>query len=221
MILSPNPEFNSWKNPWKSAFQLKGICWNWLISTFYIALYFCIFSLVLVLQYGYLMVRSKTFYLDQRPPYSCVSKNWQLIIKLQRFTFCKIFQKIVSITINFGASFDNGKYVFWGRVTRSSEYRTFKWIYVYRILLPTFHIHLQDDFLSAIQDKSKILQRHFKWGCKPLPFTNFFDFWLRSSRYEKDLLQVLSNLPGASLLKISQMSGKWFPWHPKGVYHPP
>ena len=50
----------------------------------------------------------------------------------------------------------------------------------------------------------------------PPPFTIFFDFRLRSLRYEKDFLPVLSKYQNF------QMSGKWFPWYPKGgVYTPP
>ena len=45
-------------------------------------------------------------------------------------------------------------------------------------------------------------------GCTP-PFTIFFDFRLRSLRYEKDFLQVLSKLSQASMIKIFHFSDKW------------
>ena len=50
------------------------------------------------------------------------------------------------------------------------------------------------------------------------PFTKFFDFWLRSSRCEKDSLPVFSKSSQLSMVKIFhfQMSGRWFPWHPDG-----
>ena len=41
----------------------------------------------------------------------------------------------------------------------------------------------------------------FMGGCTP-PFTIFFDFRLRSLRYEKDFLPVLSKLSQASMVKI-------------------
>ena len=54
-------------------------------------------------------------------------------------------------------------------------------------------------------------------GCTPPPLRSFFDFRLRSLRYEKDFLPVLSKLSQASMVKIFhfQMSVRWFPWHPK------
>ena len=42
-----------------------------------------------------------------------------------------------------------------------------------------------------------------------LPFPNFFDFRLRSSRYEKDVLPVSSKLSQASLVEIFYFSDKW------------
>ena len=48
------------------------------------------------------------------------------------------------------------------------------------------------------------------------PFTNFFDFCLRSSRYDNKYLPMLSKLSQASLVKIFQISGGWVSWHPKG-----
>ena len=44
--------------------------------------------------------------------------------------------------------------------------------------------------------------------CTP-PFTIFFDFRLRSLRYEKDFLQVLSKLSQASMVKIFHFSDEW------------
>ena len=41
------------------------------------------------------------------------------------------------------------------------------------------------------------------------PFTNFFDFRLRSLRYEKDFLPVLSKLSWASMVKIFHFSDEW------------
>ena len=65
-------------------------------------------------------------------------------------------------------------------------------------------------------------RRRIYGGCTPPPITIFFDFRLRSLRYEKDFLPVWSKLSQASMVKIFQMSGRWFPWHPKGgVYTPP
>ena len=48
----------------------------------------------------------------------------------------------------------------------------------------------------------------FIGGCTP-PFTIFFDFRLRSLRYEKDFLQVLSKLSQASMVKIFHFSDEW------------
>ena len=49
-------------------------------------------------------------------------------------------------------------------------------------------------------------------------FNNFFYFWLRSSRYEKDFCKFYQNYLGHLCLQffIFQMSGRWFPWHPPG-----
>ena len=47
--------------------------------------------------------------------------------------------------------------------------------------------------------------RRIYGGCTP-PFKNFFDLWLRSSRYEKYFLPVLSKLSQASLVKIFHFS---------------
>ena len=41
------------------------------------------------------------------------------------------------------------------------------------------------------------------------PFTKAFDFWLRSSRYEKDFLQVLLKKSQASVIKIFHISDDW------------
>ena len=41
------------------------------------------------------------------------------------------------------------------------------------------------------------------------PFTIFFDFRLRSLRYEKDFLPVLSKLSQASMVKIFHFSDEW------------
>ena len=41
------------------------------------------------------------------------------------------------------------------------------------------------------------------------PFTIFFDFQLRSLRYEKDFLSVLSKLSRASMVKIFHFSDEW------------
>ena len=58
-------------------------------------------------------------------------------------------------------------------------------------------------------------------GVNP-PFTIFL-FLTSFFKYEKDFLQVLSKLSHASMVKffIFQMSGRWFPWHPKGGCTPP
>ena len=45
-------------------------------------------------------------------------------------------------------------------------------------------------------------------GCTP-PFTIFLDFRLRSLRYEKDFLPVLSKLSQASMVKIFHFSDEW------------
>ena len=52
-------------------------------------------------------------------------------------------------------------------------------------------------------------------------FTICFDFWLCSLRYENDFLQVLSKLSQASMVKIFQISGRWFCGTPKGGVQPP
>ena len=41
------------------------------------------------------------------------------------------------------------------------------------------------------------------------PFTIFFDFRLRSLRYEKDFLPVLSKLSQPSMVKIFHFSDEW------------
>ena len=48
----------------------------------------------------------------------------------------------------------------------------------------------------------------FMGGCTP-PFTIFFDFRLRSLRYEKDFFPVLSKLSQASMVKNFHFSDKW------------
>ena len=61
--------------------------------------------------------------------------------------------------------------------------------------------------------------RRIYGGCTP-PFTIFFDFRLRSLRYEKDFLPVLSKLSQASDRWFSQAGG--FRGTPKGGgVHPP
>ena len=42
-----------------------------------------------------------------------------------------------------------------------------------------------------------------------------------TSRFEKDVLQVLSKLYQTYLVTIFEMSGWWFLWHPKGRCTPP
>ena len=71
--------------------------------------------------------------------------------------------------------------------------------------------------LLSFQDDTKVLLKKLKVFC----FTNFFDLWLRSSRFEKDVLQVLSKLYQTYLVRIFEMSGWWFLWHPKGRCTPP
>ena len=80
----------------------------------------------------------------------------------------------------------------------------------------------QRDFLSYYAWWIIIHGRRIYGGVHPT-FTIFVDFWLRSSRYEKDFLQVLLKLSQASMFKffIFQTSGRWFPWHPKGGCTPP
>ena len=51
--------------------------------------------------------------------------------------------------------------------------------------------------------------RRIYGGCAPPSFTIFFYFWLRSLRYEKDFLQVLSKLSQASMVKIFHFSDEW------------
>ena len=46
----------------------------------------------------------------------------------------------------------------------------------------------------------------FMGGCTPPPFPIIFDFRLRSLRYEKDFLPVLSKLSQASMVKIFHFS---------------
>ena len=58
----------------------------------------------------------------------------------------------------------------------------------------------------------------------PPPFTIFFDFRLRSLRYEKDFLQVLPKLSQASMVKIFHFSDEWKVVSvapQRGVYTPP
>ena len=51
-------------------------------------------------------------------------------------------------------------------------------------------------------------RRIYGGGVHP-PFTIFFDFRLRSLRYEKDFLQVLSKLSQASMFRIFHFPDKW------------
>jgi len=77
------------------------------------------------------------------------------------------------------------------------------------------HLPNNDSFLNG--------RRIYGGGVHP-PFTIFFDFRLRSLRYEKDFCQCYQNYLRHLWLKffIFQMSGRWFPWHPKGGgVHPP
>ena len=56
------------------------------------------------------------------------------------------------------------------------------------------------------------------------PFCDFFYVWLRSWRYEKDFLQVLSKLSQASLVKIFHFSDEYKVVSvapQKGGVHPP
>ena len=46
------------------------------------------------------------------------------------------------------------------------------------------------------------------WGCTS-PFTNFLYFWLRSSKYKKDFLLVLSKPSLASMAKNFHFSDEW------------
>ena len=67
----------------------------------------------------------------------------------------------------------------------------------------------QYKFFSAIS-RTFINGRRIYGGGVPLPpFTIFFYFWLRSLRYEKDFLQVLSKLSQASMVKIFHFSDEW------------
>ena len=71
--------------------------------------------------------------------------------------------------------------------------------------------------LLSFQNDTKVLLKKLKVFC----FTNFFDLWLRSSRSENDVLQVLSISYQTYLVRIFEMSGWWFLWHPKGRCTPP
>ena len=71
--------------------------------------------------------------------------------------------------------------------------------------------------LLLFQNDTKVLLKMLKVFC----CTNFFDLWLCSSRFEKDVLQVLSKLYQTYLVRIFEMSGWWFLWHPKGRCTPP
>ena len=68
--------------------------------------------------------------------------------------------------------------------------------------------------MSAEQFKRRLMGKGFMWGGDVTPFTNFFDFCLRSSRYDNKYLPMLSKLSQASLVKIFQISGGWVSWHP-------
>ena len=71
--------------------------------------------------------------------------------------------------------------------------------------------------LLLFQNDTKVLLKMLKVFC----CTNFFDLCLCSSRFEKDVLQVLSKLYQTYLVRIFEMSGWWFLWHPKGRCTPP
>ena len=69
---------------------------------------------------------------------------------------------------------------------------------------------------------SSLNGRRIYGGCTP-PFTIFFDFRLRSLRYEKDFLPVLSKLSQASMVKIFHFSDEWkvvFVAPQRGGVHP-
>ena len=55
---------------------------------------------------------------------------------------------------------------------------------------------------------STLMGEGFMGGCTP-PFTIFFDFQLRSLRYEKDFLPVLSKLSQVFMVKIFHVSDEW------------
>ena len=59
---------------------------------------------------------------------------------------------------------------------------------------------------SAFSDS--LMGEGFMGGVHP-PFTISFDFRLRSLRYEKDFLPVLSKLSQASMVKIFHFSDVW------------
>ena len=71
-----------------------------------------------------------------------------------------------------------------------------------------------DDFLPLLNGRGI-----YGGGCTP-PFTIFFDFRLRSLRYEKDFLPVLSKLSQASMIKIFHFSDEWKVAPQRGVYIP-
>ena len=66
-----------------------------------------------------------------------------------------------------------------------------------------------ENFRSISQDLLfyRIMGDGFMGGVHP--FTIFFDFRLRSLRYEKDFLPVLSKLSQASMVKIFHFSDEW------------
>ena len=62
--------------------------------------------------------------------------------------------------------------------------------------------------LSLLTLQLWLMGEGFMGGVHP-PFTIFFDFRLRSLRYEKDFLPVLSKLSQASMVKIFHFSDEW------------
>ena len=58
--------------------------------------------------------------------------------------------------------------------------------------------------------------------CTPPPLYELFPFLTSLLKIRKFYLQVLSKLSQASIVKIFQISGRWFPWNTKGeVYTAP
>ena len=82
----------------------------------------------------------------------------------------------------------------------------------------TFNELVRRRLLSDWLSIADLMGEGFMGGgwCTP-PFTIFL-FLTSFFKIEKDFLPVLSKLSQASMVKIFifQMSGRWFPWHPKG-----
>ena len=98
---------------------------------------------------------------------------------------------------------------FWSRVTQFKRFLLFSIVFSYCVVIKdkqwTFELW---KFICAPKSINLLNGRRIYGGCTP-PFTILFYFWLRSLRYGKDFLQVLSKLSQTSMVKTSHFSDEW------------